>query len=210
MSIALAILSNGGLVVASDGRRFHNGQYASDCFDKTFCISNKKIIGAYTGVLSFNTKTVEEHINEIIADKCSDASYLGSMIEALCNRFTKRMESIDADEVGYQNRKTDILLADRRTIYGICFRPDNDNNIIRANINTYDGAGAYCACGSDDAKTAALNVVAAQKSQIPSMRAKSFRNLARRAIRKGIESAGPSLGYEQIPSCGGRIYLRSI
>lgn len=209
MSVALAIVSQNGTVVASEGRAIQNCTLVSDCFNKTFSLLDGGILGAHTGLLKFSGMKIGEHIDEIAKAEHANTSSLEKLIKLLIDPFTKRVENIDSSEVGFQHREIDILLARRPVIYLLRFKPGN-NGIFCEPPKQYPGAGAYCICGDDNAQDAAKNVIRALRKQIPSMRSKSLIGLARRAVQKGIDNAGPSKQNKDLCSCGGEIYHRYI
>ncbi len=209
MSVALAVISHSGIVVASEGRVVRNGSVVSDCFDKTFQGLDGKVLGAHTGLLCFSGMSVGEHINQIIKSEYADKTSLEELVDLLLNPFAKRMENIKPNEVGFQHRTIDILLADRHTIYAIRFEPKDGKIFYRA-PKEYSHPGARAVCGDCKAQSAALGVITARRKQIPSMRDKSLTKLAQRAIQKGIANAGSSRQNQDICSCGGRIRHRYI
>lgn len=95
MSVALAIISHSGTIVASEGRAIQNGSIISDCFDKTFQILDHNILGAHTGLLSFSGMKVEEHINEILRSEHTDRVSLETLTASLIRPFVERLENID-------------------------------------------------------------------------------------------------------------------
>jgi len=209
VSVALAIISNKSVVVASDSRVIHDGQkILSDCFNKTFSIPDKSVLGAYTGTMCFCGKSVGEHINEIVKNECKNMSSMEEMITIIAQSFSIRMKNISEEEVGFCHRKIDLLIADTHTLYWVRFEPNKDNEEIcfTSPCKYYP----YCVCGDDNAREATSKVLKEKENCIETMQAKNLISLAKRAIQKGIDNAGSHPQNPQICSCGGKIFHQCI
>ena len=121
MSVIVAVISGRDGAVASDGRlfgpaRLENGRVvspatiASDTFDKTFALAGGKVVGAFSGLMSFSGRTIAEHIAEIAAHLLSQLSDLHSLTTELEVKMISRLTQIASQEVIFPCRKLDVLL----------------------------------------------------------------------------------------------------
>ena len=121
MSIIIGFVADNCGVVASDSRltagaKFDNGivikksSPISDAFDKTFSLNDGKIIGAVTGTMKFNEKTIAVHLEEILVNESSQNDSLEEAIVCLKNNLKERMEHILNEEILFKFRAIDLIL----------------------------------------------------------------------------------------------------
>jgi hypothetical protein len=221
MSIIAAVISTRNGIVASDGRIFgpvhiENGkpvglaQIKSDAFDKTFSLTDGRVIGAFCGLMEFSGQTSSEHIREIVAN--SPDVTLASLVTKVRNELEIRLAGIPQQEVIFTSRNIDLLLLGTNQckrpemqIVAISFFPQNDKILSKIETLPAGKTNRYYVYGEDRAKQAASHVF--NKNQAPNKDATFLRKLTTQAIQIGIKTAGPHQhGTER--SCGGNIFFQ--
>lgn len=228
MSVIVALISTRDGVVASDGRHFGSALLAngkvvqravitSEEFDKTFSLNRGKLIGAFTGLMSFSGKSIGQHILEIIDN--SDNSPVGkNKFSTITARIEQEMKTklgqIDNQEVIFACRKLDILLVGSETltryeqrIAAISFFPDNGSIVSKKEIVAAKQFNQYYVYGEEKARTAATQVF--RSNSAPNRDSKFLRNLAIGAVKAGIRAAGTH-PYGLEPACGGKVFTKRL
>ena len=228
MSIIIGIISETCALVASDGRIFSgatfvNGIRTNDAiisneeFDKTFKLNDGRIIGCVSGLMKFQDKTIEEHLQEIINNN-TDSSNL--LIDVITKSLKVKIENISSIEVGFSFRKIDLILIMNSDIgalndlklYAIRIKPNSINNAIefeKVDLVPQLGQVTWQLFGDTEAQKIIVSFLNDQIKQLKLIDEKPLRSLLYKAIRLGIKySLSHPDGYEQ--SCGGKVFVKSL
>jgi hypothetical protein len=83
---------------------------------------------------------------------------------------------------------------------GLVFRPDQVNNRVVGEIRSFEG---FCVTGDDLASNAVMKFLGRQRPAPGTLQKGQLQALAKKAIRLGVASCGPSPVFPNIASCGG-------
>lgn len=222
MSIILASISEKAGVVASDGRCFNPTLLISgsadkpvtiktDECDKTFEIKDAKIIGACCGLMAFSGKSATEHVVEAVKTSGSPLFSFCDLLAGVQEFLRTKLLQISPAEVIFFERKLDVLLIGRNIkghlrIAALRFAAENDDIAAPApEILVPDKANSFKLFGDERAQAATKHVMESNKA--PNRDRSFLQQLAIRALKAGIEVAGPHpYGTADSLSCGGRIF----
>jgi len=223
MSVIVALISARDGVVASDGRRFGSALFAngkivqpasveSEEFDKTFCLYGGKLIGAFAGLMSFSGRNIAQHILEIVDNSGCATTEFSSIADKLEQGMISKLGQIGEQEVIFDCRKLDVLLAGGKSLTRREFRiaafrffPRNGTIISQRDIVVADKAIRYYLYGEDKARTAADGLLGANSA--PNRDANFLKTLASRAVEAGIRAAG-NHPYGSQAACGGKVFTK--
>lgn len=224
MSVIVARISSRDGVVASDGRRFGSARFEngkivqpasveSDEFDKTFCLDGGTLIGAFAGLMSFSGKSIAQHIQEIFDQSgCAETEFAG-VVTNLEKRMRSNLDQIAEQEVIFDCRKLDVLLAGGKSltrrelrIAAVRFFPSNGTITSQTDIISADHRMIqYYLFGEDKARAAANRLLGANTA--PTRDSKFLETLAIRAVEAGIRATGIH-PYGCQPACGGKVFTK--
>jgi hypothetical protein len=225
MSIIVGLASDYNGIVASDGRRFapgkvENGKVVapgpvdSDEFDKTFEIAGGVIVGAFAGLMCFSGKNVGEHVAEIFKSCDCAGSAFAEVVSTVRREMESRLLEIDEEEVVLSFRKIDLLLVagaqlgkKGHQIAAVRLFPDNGGIKSELEMVFPNGAVRYYVFGEDKARDGAFRVMKANSSTNKS--ATFLKMLAARAVKAGINKAGPRPDGGSEAACGGSVFSKS-
>jgi hypothetical protein len=108
MSLLLSLRSRHAVVVAADSQCVESDGRSSAPFEKVFR-ATEKLLCAYADLVEFANGTVADHVRSLkLADSKSApaAQHIGAVLHLL-------LLSIPETEVGFVNRRLDILVASR-------------------------------------------------------------------------------------------------
>ena len=225
MSIIVAFVSREGWVVASDGRIFTSaktvgGQVVqappieSDECDKTFFCWDGLIVGAHADLMRFCGKTVGEHVVECLHAQGEPHMDVVAAADAVEKELCRRLEGIDAAEVGFDRRKVDLLLvgysggnARFPRIAALHFESKDQTIIARRELVSGRKDKRFYLYGNPEAQIGASRVF--RSSKAPNRDVAFLRSLACQAVSAGIQSSGT---YPQSSSkcCGGKVSTRAL
>jgi len=221
MSIILSMISKKGGVVCSDGRKFSSiiikeddtsdekATIASDNYDKTFNIQ-KKLIGAYCGLLSFSSHNIQEHIADLVKDKLNvNHEEIIAIIE---NGLRDKLLQISHDEIRLKSRKIDLLLVGRKDkkrmqISALSFFPQESTILSIKETVITNSENRYYTFGDDNAQRSAKNIL--NQNKAPNFDNSYLIKLSKKAISAGINYSSRH-PYSDEQSCGGDIFFRQI
>jgi hypothetical protein len=146
----------------------------SDTFDKTFALAGGRIIGAFSGLMSFSGKTIDEHVAEILTNYLSPASELETLSAKLDTEMRKRLTAIDSQEVIFPCRRLDILVVggakvtrSNMRIVSIRFYPTGNAIVSESDTVAADRQNRYYVRGEDMAAAAAHLASGGLETHIP-------------------------------------------
>ena len=223
MSVIIGFIADRDGVVASDGRMFDSAllendrvinpaRILSESFDKTFALFGGRVIGTFSGLMSFAGKTIAEHAAEILGEFVTQVSDLQRVVSEFSDKMVNRLSLIGPEEVIFPCRKLDVLFVGgknlRRSdmrIVSIRFSPDG--GVILPEIETVvaDRSNGYFVRGEDNAAHAAGRTLAQNRAKNRDLH--FLEKLAIQAVNAGIRASGVHPhGVDR--ACGGKVYSR--
>ncbi len=230
MTIIIGFVTKSSAVVASDGRIssgvYYEGEILqkkseviSDEFDKTFSLKNGKLIGAVSGLISFQGKKNSEHIASLVEEYDSVPYSLDELAEYVCEGIKTSLLKVSNDEILFRFRSIDLILvgsiSDSKSTYQIksCrLKPNDTNTSIDYNINTLDPAKddlTHWQIFGDDTSQTIVNTFLKNKiGLLKKHNEKTLSSISYKAIRLGIKNSTISKSGDH-QTCGGKVFVRN-
>lgn len=228
MTIIIGFVTKSSAVVASDGRissgAYYEGEILqrkseviSDEFDKTFSLKNGTLIGAVSGIMSFQEKKTSEHIASLVEEYDSVPYSLDELAEYVCEGIKTGLLKVSNDEILFRYRSIDLILvgsiSDSKSTYQIksCrLKPNDTNTSIDYNIDTIDPAKddlTHWQIFGDDTSQVIVNTFL--KNEIRLLKKhdkKNLRSISYKAIRLGITNSTINKSGDH-QTCGGKVFV---
>jgi hypothetical protein len=228
MSIIIGIVTHNCALVACDGRistgalfekdkRIKDSKVIRDNFDKTFVLEDNKVIGVVAGTMSFESKSIGEHLKELYTSK---QKLPETSIEDLCESLKGRLTQITSNEIAFTFRKLDLILITsvsgkhkNMKIQARRFYPNSDNTLIEIEKSEIypkiQGQVAWQLYGDDSSQKTINKFLETEIQKISSLDEKALRSLLYKAIRLGIKESEKSKDGNYL-NCGGKVFVKSI
>src|SRR6266508_685056 len=199
MSIILAVRSSRAAVVAADSQRVSSSGVSEAPYEKTFQVGS--LIGACAGLLEFSGLDVKSHISRALDGKHLRPRDAAHAIEAYLSPI---LEATADDEVGFQHRCLDVIVASRDPrIASVRLFP---NLALRRIEAEYAENDFLLTAGTEQAKSEVIRSLR-RPARRQDYGSEELRALARRAIESAIPLGGPHRLHPDVPSCRGPVRL---
>lgn len=231
MTIIIGFVTKSSAVVASDGRISSGAYYVggilqrkseviSDEFDKTFSLKNGKLIGAVSGIMSFQGKKTSEHIASLVEEYDSVPYSLDELAKYVCEGIKTGLLKVSNDEILFRYRSIDLILvgsiSDSDSTYQIksCrIKPNDTNTSIDYNIDTIDPTKddhtTYWQIFGDDTSQAIVNTFLQNEIGLLKVHdKKNLRSISYKAIKLGIKNSTISKSGDH-QTCGGKVFVKN-
>jgi hypothetical protein len=201
MTVIVGIRSGQAAVAGSDSQRISSQGLSKAPYDKTF--KCRSFVGAHAGLVEFAGLDLKDHIANAVGGRrllpCDGVRMIDAHVRPILQTF-------DEDEVAFQYRSLDIILASREHVASVRLFPNLELHQIEA---TFNYNAAWLSAGADQAKAEVMRCLP-KPNTFGSFRANMLREKFKATLESGIAVCEPSERNPDVPSCCGPVRLRDI